>query len=588
MLENNREVETTETEQVDPTENQETAQTVEETVSTEEEVEQQEEATEVEAEQEAETEAEEEAETEAEEDTEVEQEAGREIEAESAETAESAEQSEPADGGESMEQLLDQEEMMEKYTTQDVHRGMLVDGEVIDTSSDGWLVDVGYKCEGYLPRKEWTHRALVEEVEEPNVGDKIRVQVINVIQNEEAQLTVSRWRSEFDERWSAVEEALAKSDVVTVEGLRKVKGGLIVNCCGIEGFIPISHLAEEGRGVNPARFIGEEFEVKLLEKDRRKRRLVFSRRSVLEEELKYQRDKFYDEVEEGTVLEGTVSSITSFGVFVNLGPIEGLVHISELSWQRNAKPKEIVKKGDTQKVKVIGIDQERDRISLSIKQLQNDPWESVGERWQKDDKTTGTVTNLTDFGAFVEIEPGVEGLVHIGDLSWTRIKHPRDVLRKGQEVEVQILDVDQERRRISLGYKQLHDPWDGVGERYWENQDVDVKVVRLADFGAFVELEKGVEGLIHISQLSRERVDKPGDVLQEGQEVTARILEVKPKERRIRLSLSALQQGEEPKKEQKRDRPAKSAGGKKQQNNSYTEDDAAVTIGDLLGDVFNN
>ncbi len=280
-----------------------------------------------------------------------------------------------------------------------------------------------------------------------------------------------------------------------MRGLRKVKGGLIVDCCGIEGFIPISHLAEEGRGVNPGRFVDEIFEVKLLEKDRKKRRLVFSRRSVLEEEMNYQRDGFYSQVEEGAVLEGTISSITSFGVFVSLGPVEGLVHISELSWQRNAKPKEIVKKGDSVKVKVIGIDRENNRISLSMKQVQADPWETVGERWGKDVLTTGVVTNLTDFGAFVEIEPGIEGLIHIGDLSWTRIKHPKEVLRKGETVDVRILDVDCERKRISLGYKQLHDPWNGVGERYAAGQDVEVKVVRLAEFGAFVELEKGVEGL---------------------------------------------------------------------------------------------
>lgn len=493
------------------------------------------------------------------------------------------------------------EDMLAEYEAQEIHRGKLVDGVIVEASEDGWLVDVGYKCEGFLPRREWTHRALVEDVPEPSVGDTIRVQVINIIQNEESQLVVSRWRSAFDDRWNAVEEALGKSDVVTVRGLRKVKGGLIVDCCGIEGIIPISHLAEEGRGVNPGRFVDETFEVKLLEKDRKKRRLVFSRRSVLEEEMNYQRDGFYSQVEEGAVLEGTISSITSFGVFVSLGPVEGLVHISELSWQRNAKPKEIVKKGDSVKVKVIGIDRENNRISLSMKQVQADPWETVGERWGKDVLTTGVVTNLTDFGAFVEIEPGIEGLIHIGDLSWTRIKHPKEVLRKGETVDVRILDVDCERKRISLGYKQLHDPWNGVGERYAAGQDVEVKVVRLAEFGAFVELEKGVEGLIHISQLSRQRVEKPEDVLQEGQEVTARILEVNPAERRIRLSLSALQQPDESQEQQQQqaqprrhsdeersERPRRRQGEGRQKEPVLPQEDASVTIGDYLGGMFNN
>ncbi len=426
--------------------------------------------------------------------------------------------------------------------------------------------------------------------------------MVNVTQNEDAQLTVSRWRSAFDERWNAVEEALENDATITVKGIRKVKGGLIINCCGIEGFVPVSHLAEEGRGVNPGRFVDETLEVKLLDKDRRKRRLVFSRRNVLEEAMKEQRGSFYEDVHEGDILTGVVTSHTSFGVFVNLGPVEGLVHLSELSWKRNAKPKETVKKGEEVKVKVIGIDQEENRISLSIKQTMDDPWKSVAERWHNGDKTEGVVTNLTDFGAFVEIEPGVEGLVHIGDLSWTRIKHPREVLSKGDTVEVQILDVDGDRRRISLGYKQLNDPWNGVEERYQAGQDVEVKAVRLAEFGVFVELEKGVEGLIHISQLSRERVEKPEDVIAEGAEVTARVLEVNPQDRRIRLSLSALQpplEGaseeespviEEAPREKGSSRPEgrrpRGGRGKKEALQTLPQEETAVTLGDVFGNLL--
>ena len=321
--------------------------------------------------------------------------------------------------------------------------------------------------------------------------------------------------------------------------------------------------------------------------------------------MQEQRGSFYEDVAEGDILTGVVTSLTSFGVFVSLGPVEGLVHLSELSWKRNAKPKELVKKGDEVKVKVIGLDKEENRISLSMKQTMGDPWESVADRWKSGDKAEGAVTNLTDFGAFVEIEPGVEGLVHIGDLSWTRIKHPKEVLRKGDVVEVQVLDVDGERRRISLGYKQLHDPWNGVEERYQAGQDVEVKVVRLAEFGVFVELEKGVEGLIHISQLSRERVEKPEDVIAEGAEVTARILEVNPKERRIRLSLSALQAPLESSREEQQmeeTRPERSSaprerdnrrprggnrGGRREAIPSFAQEETAVTLGDVWGDVFN-
>jgi small subunit ribosomal protein S1 len=442
------------------------------------------------------------------------------------------------------------EETMESIMEQmggfeDIHRNKVVEGVVVDARDDGWLVDVGYKCEGLLPQKEWTHRVLVESAKAPAVGDKVRVQVTNISQGEEAQLTLSRWRCEFDERWNRLEEELEKGETVEVKGLRKVKGGLIVDCFGIEGFIPISHLAEEGRGVNPGRLVDQTFMVKVIERDRRKRRFVLSRRSILEEEMNVEREKFYEAVHEGDVVEGEVSSITSFGVFVNLGAIEGLVHITELSWQRNAKAKDILAKGDKVQVKVIGIDREKNRISLSIRQTLPDPWDTVAERWPKDTETEGPVTNMTDFGAFVEIEPGVEGLIHIGDLSWSRIKHPKEVLKRGQRVTVVILDVDMDRRRISLGYKQLNDPWQDIAERFAKDSDVPVKVIRLADFGAFVELEPGVEGLIHISQLSRQRVEKPGDVLHVGQEVTARVLEVDSNARRIRLSLKALQPDEE-------------------------------------------
>lgn len=485
------------------------------------------------------------------------------------------------------------EELLQENSVQEIHRGKIVEGVIVEANDDGWLVDVGYKCEGFLPRREWSHRVLVEEAEEPKVGDTVQIQVINVGQGEEAQLVVSRWRSEFDTRWASLEEMLEGKETFSVKGLRKVKGGLIVDCCGIEGFVPISHLAEEGRGVNPGRFVDEELDVRLIEKDRRKRRLVLSHRAVLEEEMAGKRDEFYDNVSEGDVVEGTVSSITSFGVFVNLGAVEGLVHISELSWQRNAKPKEIVTKGDTVNVKVIGMDKEQNRISLSIKQTMDDPWFTVSERWNSGDTAEGAVTNMTDFGAFVEIEPGVEGLVHIGDMSWSRIKHPKEVFKKGQQVEVQVLDIDSERRRISLGYKQLHDPWKGIDERYMPKQDVTVKVVRLADFGAFVQLEEGVEGLIHISQLSRRRVEKPSDVLQEGQEVTARILEVNPEGRRIRLSLSALQPAEEG-----APRRAQEGGGEPRKRRRQSSDRASiqefgqeetnVTLGDLWKDVLNS
>lgn len=506
--------------------------------------------------------------------------------AEEEETPEEADFAEQQEEEESdMPEMESMEEILEQYgEVEEIHRGKVVTGTVVNATDDGWLIDVGYKCEGTLPNREWSHRVLVEDSEKPAPGDKIQVQVVSIRHGEEAQLTVSRWRCEFDRRWSEMEARLAESEVVTVKGLRKVKGGLMVDCCGLEGFVPISHLAEEGRGVNPGKFVDDEFEAKLLEKDKRKHRLVFSRRLIVEEQLHSERENFYDTVNVGDLLDGEVSSITSFGVFVNVGPLDGLVHMTELSWKRNIKPKEMFKKGDPVKVKVIGIDQEANRLSLSMKQTQEDPWLTAADRWKADDRTTGMVTNVTDFGAFVEVEPGIEGLVHIGDLSWTRIKHPRDVIRKGQEVEVVVLDVDMERRRMSLGYKQINDPWSDVLTRYSRDQDLTVKVVRLADFGAFVEVEEGIEGLIHISQLSTRRVDKPEDVLSEGQEVLARIIEINPPERRMRLSISAL---EEPAERRPRDDDRRRGRPERREQDfqpkSHVNDgEATVTIGELF------
>ena len=477
------------------------------------------------------------------------------------------------------------ESMMDQIALSDLRKGEVRTGTVIGETENGWLVDVSYKCEGYLPAKEWTHRILVGDAEKPNIGDSVEVQVVSIREGEEAQLLLSRWRHEFDRRWTEFENKLAENEITQVKALRKVKGGLMVDCCGLEGFIPISHLAADGRGVNLNKFVDEVFDVKLLEKDRRKHRIVFSRKSLVEKEVAEQRAKFYEEVKEGAVLEGEVSSLTDFGVFVNIGALDGLVHMSEISWKRNVRIKDAFKKGDKVTVKVIGIDHENNRISLSIKQVEGDPWNSVLDRIQKGAILTGPVTNVTDFGAFVEIEPGVEGLIHIGDISWARIRHPKEVFRKGQEVQVQVLDVDTEKRRISLGYKQLNDPWRNIDERYSKGQDITVKVVRLADFGAFVEVEEGVEGLIHISQLSTRRVEKPGDVLQEKQEVLVRVIEVNPEQRRMRLSISALEEQDlRASREEENKKRATARAEQDKQQRAIQEEEPNYTMADLFKD----
>lgn len=439
------------------------------------------------------------------------------------------------------------QEALDKYG-ENVHlrRGEIRTGTVISKSENGFLVDIGFKCEGILPMKEYTNHSLIETSPEPKPGEQIEVEVVSVRDGDDAQLMLSRWRHEFDKRWAKLEAMKAENPVMTVRGVSRVKGGLMVESCGLEGFIPVSHLTLAGRNVNPSNFVGQNIKVKIIDDDKRKHRLVFSRRELLEAAENERKEKFYERVHEGDIITGEVSSLTDFGVFVNLGEMDGLVHLTEITWKRSFKLRDMLKKGDKVTVKVTGIDREKDRISLSIKQVSGDPWATAGERIHKDDIFKGIVTNLTEFGAFVELEPGIEGLVHVGDISWARIKKPRDVLKKGQELDVIVLDIDTEKKRISLGSKQLHDPWNDADKRYLPGQDINVKVVRLAEFGAFVEVEEGVEALIHISQLSRKRVEKPADVLKEGQEVTARVLEVNPGQRRMRLSLAALEPEPEP------------------------------------------
>ena len=492
-------------------------------------------------------------------------------------------ENEAASQGQDASEPMDMEAALELYDKQydssRLHKGHIRSGTIVGEtdSGDGWLVNVGYKCEGVLPRKEWTHRVLVEETEMPKVGDEVEVQVTNIRDGEDSQvLLLSRWRHEFDRRWDDFENLLAQSDTFQVKGLRKVKGGIMAECCGLEGFIPNSQLSESGRGVNLANFIGQVFDVKLLEKDHRKHRLVFTRKPLIEKEAAEIRAKFYSEVHENDIVEGEVSSLTDFGVFVTIGAMDGLVHMTEVSWKRNPRIRDLYKKGDKVTVKVIGLDREKDRISLSIKQVQGDPWLTVGERVFKDEVRKGVVTNVTEFGAFVELEPGIEGLVHIGDISWGRMQDPKKTFRKGQEIEVVVLEVNTERNRISLGYKQLNDPWRDIDKRFSVGQDITVKVVRLADFGAFVEVEPGVEGLIHISQLSSKRVEKPDEVLHKDQEVLARVIEVNPEQRRMRLSLSALEEPARPKREDQPKRQAESREDRRAARESAAMDDGAL------------
>ncbi|MBQ3345852.1 MAG: S1 RNA-binding domain-containing protein, partial [Synergistaceae bacterium] len=282
------------------------------------------------------------------------------------------------------------QEVLDKYGD-NVHfrRGEVRKGTIISKSENGYLIDVGFKCEGVLPMKEYTNHVLIEEPDsEPKPGDAIDVEIVSVRDGDDAQLLLSRWHNEFDKRWDALASALKENPVIEVKGVSKVKGGLMVNAGGLEAFIPVSQLTLAGRGANPQNFVGQTLTVKVLDLDKRKHRLVFSRRSLLEEAENERKAKFYERVHEGDIVEGEVSSLTDFGVFVNIGEMDGLVHLTEITWKRSFKIKDMFKKGDKVTVKVIGIDREKDRISLSMKQVAGDPWDTVDQRIHKGDVMT--------------------------------------------------------------------------------------------------------------------------------------------------------------------------------------------------------
>jgi len=326
-----------------------------------------------------------------------------------------------------------------------------------------------------------------------------------------------------------------------VEVKEKVKGGLVAIIEGIRAFLPASQV-DLKRASDLDEYVGQKFLVKIIELNRKKGRIILSRRTVLEEEQKAARSKILASLKEGEIVEGQVVEVTDFGVFVALGGVDGLVHRSEITWGRFNHPKDVVQKGQTVKAKVLSVDSERERVNLSMKALSEDPWLTVSEKHPVGSRLTGKVVGLTQFGAFVEVEPGLEGLIHISELSWVkRPKHPGEILKEGQVVEAQVLRIDPAERRLSLGLKQTQpDPWKSLPDRYPPGTLVKGKVTGLTDFGVFVEVEPGIEGLIHVSELAHERIEKPADIFKKGDEIEAVILQIDPVEQRISLSRKRL------------------------------------------------
>lgn len=433
------------------------------------------------------------------------------------------------------------EKMEEFITDSDVQtytRGDIITGRIVQISEQAILVDIGYKSEGIL---RWNALSSFRDgrIEE---GEELEV-LVTYIDEDEGTVYVSEKQALYEKSISRLEEAYRKklSVMGTIEA--EVRGaGYHVNLSGIRAFLPGSHLGEDLPG-DIEELRGREVELVILELDRWEKNLVVSHKRYLEKLEEEQKDRLFESLSEGQVHEGTVKSIVDFGIFVDIGGFEGLVHRSEICWKDIPVPPHSYKVGQKVQVKVLSFDREQERISLSIKRLRPNPWEGLAERYPVGTTAGGKVVSVTDFGAFVELEPDVEGLVHISELSWGYPEEPRQVVSEGDEVEVVVLGCDEVAHRVSLSLKRAQpDPWELVEQKYPQGAIVRGRVTKLADFGAFVELEEGVEALLHISEMSWDRISRPGELLQEGDQTEAKVLKSDSARRKIRLSLRELQE----------------------------------------------
>ncbi|HWU38936.1 MAG TPA: 30S ribosomal protein S1 [Candidatus Acidoferrum sp.] len=432
-------------------------------------------------------------------------------------------------------------EMREIYeqSVRDIVEGEIVRGTILEVMEDAVLVDIGYKSEGLIPLREF--RSPSGEVT-VKVGDVVDV-YLEQKEDSEGLIVLSREKAEKIKIWDELSRVYEKGGGINGTILGRTKGGLIVDI-GVRAFLPGSQV-----DLRPVRdldkLIGKAFPMKIIKLNQKRGNIVLSRRELLEEERKHLKEQTLANLTEGLRIKGKVKNITEYGAFVDLGGLDGLLHITDMSWGRVGHPSELFQVGDEVEVVVLKFDRTNERVSLGYKQRLPDPWEAVEQKYAIGSKLKGKVVSLTDYGAFVELEEGVEGLVHISEMSWTqRVKHPSKVVAIGDVVEVVVLDVDRGNKRISLGMRQAEpNPWNFIEERYPVGTRVEGRVRNLADFGAFVELEDGIDGLIHISDMSwTKRVRHPSEILKKGEKVEAIVLHVDKANHRISLGLKQIQQ----------------------------------------------
>jgi small subunit ribosomal protein S1 len=427
----------------------------------------------------------------------------------------------------------------ESLANQNLQRGAVITGTVVDIQSDSVIVNAGLKSEGVIPIEEFKNTSGEVEVE---VGDEVEVS-LEAIEDGFGETKLSREKAKRDEVWRRLEKAFENEDIVKGIISGKVKGGFTVDIEEIRAFLPGSLV--DVRPVRDSTFLeGKELEFKVIKLDQRRNNVVVSRRAVVETEFSAEREALLESLQEGITVKGIVKNLTDYGVFVDLGGIDGLLHITDMAWKRVKHPSEIVNVGDEIDVKVLKFDRERNRVSLGMKQLGQDPWADLARRYPASSRLFGKITNIADYGCFVEIEEGVEGLVHVSEMDWTNKNiNPAKVVHIGQEVEVTVLDIDEERRRISLGIKQCFpNPWDEFGATRNKGDLVKGTIKSITDFGIFIGLDGEIDGLVHLSDISwHEPGEEAVRAFTKGDEIEAVVLSVDPERERISLGIKQLE-----------------------------------------------
>ncbi|UYL09735.1 30S ribosomal protein S1 [Bdellovibrio sp. SKB1291214] len=421
---------------------------------------------------------------------------------------------------------------------QDFKVGDVVTGSVVEVQSDYVLVDINYKSEGLIAINEFR---IVDGVREVKAGDKVEV-LIDRIENENGMIVLSKDKADMLRAWTDISKAAENEEVIEGTVVAKVKGGLSVDI-GVKAFLPGSQI-----DLRPVRnmdvYLGKKFKFKVIKFNKKRGNIVLSRRALLEEERDSLRSQTLDTMAEGSVVTGIVKNITDYGAFIDLGGMDGLLHITDMSWGRVKHPSEMLNVGDEIQVKVLKYDKEKERVSLGMKQLHNDPWETVKASYPAGTKLKGKVVSLAEYGAFIELGEGIEGLIHVSEMSWTkRVKHPSQIVNVGDEVEVVVLEVDTENRRISLGMKQLQqNPWIELKESYAPGTIIEGEVKSVTDFGIFIGIEEGIDGLVHISDFSwTKRVNHPSEMFAKGAKVRAVVLGVDIENERFSLGIKQLE-----------------------------------------------